>query len=160
MSNPQILVQKLTVHWTKDSRGGRGAAARNAVPLALPRPGPAVAWHAVAFREADAFSSELEAAEQEIPHAIETELSLRVAADLVSILPLSPFGAPLRHRRPPRARIELRQSVRWILNSRDGRDQGWLYTQVVYNVALADAADLMVFTRDPAVVVDERAALR
>ena len=160
MSGSQILIQKLTVQWTKDSRGGRGATARNAVPLALPRPGPEVAWHAIAFREGDAFSPELEAAAQEIPQAVETELSLRVGTDLASILPLPPFGAPLRHRRAPRARIELGQSVRWILNSRDGRDRGWYYVQIVYNVALADPSDLMVFARDPSAVVDERAALR
>ncbi|MFZ2502754.1 MAG: hypothetical protein WAW88_08810 [Nocardioides sp.] len=160
MSSPQILVQRITVHWTKDSRGGRGAAARNTAPLALPMPGHGVVWHAVAFSETDAFSPWLEAADQEVPQAIETELNLKVTADVASFLPLAPFGAPLRHRRPPRARIETGQSVRWILNSRDGRDHGWLYTQVVYNVALADAADTAVFTRDPAVVVDERAALR
>jgi hypothetical protein len=102
----------------------------------------------------------MEAADRQVPQAIETELSLSVTAAAASFLPLAPFGAPLRHRRPPRVRIEAGQSVRWILNSRDGRDHGWFYTQVVYNVALADTADLAVFTRDPAVVVDERAALR
>jgi hypothetical protein len=73
---------------------------------------------------------------------------------------MSPFGAPLRHRRAPRARIESGQSVRWILNSRDGRDHGWYYTQVVYNVAFADPSDLAAFTRSPSLVVDERASLR
>lgn len=102
----------------------------------------------------------MQAAAEELPLSVWSELSLRVATVQVSILPLPPLGAPIRHQRAPRLPIEEGRSVRWILNSRAGRDQGWHYTQVVYNVALADPSDLRVFVREPAAVVDERAVLR
>lgn len=55
-----ILIQRITVEWTKESRGGRGAAVRNSFPEAFTVPpfdqsNDAFIVHSVRFREWENF---------------------------------------------------------------------------------------------------------
>jgi len=159
-SGPRLLVQRIQVSWTKESRGADGAVRRNAVPLAVPWRDSDAAFHSVAAAEESQFQP-VEAWETAVPAEVIRDLDLRTEPQSVSILPaLSGYWMPKRHRRPPRLRIAPNEWARWTINYRLGLDQGWVYGQVTYNVAFAAGEPGSAFAARCAAFVDERAALR
>ena len=86
-----VVVQRVRTSWTKASRGGAGAAARNAAPtvFSLP-PGLHSGLHEVVIRESDAFSPQM--SEQDLS---DPGLVLRSSQALTSIAQRSDVGSRL-----------------------------------------------------------------
>jgi hypothetical protein len=160
-ATPTTHVQCIVVRWTKLSRGGSAATARNAVPLGFSWPDTSNSWHCVnAWEWVDDFAPFM-ATDVELPRSAELDLGIRHEPDSVSVQPsVSPYWMPKRHRRPPRMRLHAGDSVRWILNYRLGLDHGWTYGQVTFNVAYMASDIATLFSTEPARVVDERGSLR
>ncbi len=154
-----VVVQRVRTSWTKASRGGPGAAARNAAPTVFPLPpGLRSGLHDVAMGEADAFS----------PRVSEHDLSrpgivLREVDGLLQVGPpeTSSFSMPPRNRRPPKVRLGPGQWLQWQINYRfgGGWSETWTYRLDTFNVAYGPASS-DVFLGTPTRCVDERGFLR
>ncbi|WP_078943450.1 hypothetical protein [Streptomyces aureus] len=154
-----VVVQRIRTSWTKKSRGGLGAARRNAAPtaFALPRRLNA-ALHEVAMQESDSFEPRVQVRDLSAPGMILREVDglLRVDPPEVSM-----FAMPRRDRRPPAVRLAPGQWLQWQINHRFvGRcDGAWSYRLETFNIVYGSAAP-DVFLGVPARRVDERRALR
>ncbi|MFF3722414.1 hypothetical protein ACFYYM_08605 [Streptomyces erythrochromogenes] len=156
----EITVQWVETSWTKQSRGGEGAARRNAAPVgfAAPRMSSGFA-HFVRMSETDGFEPSTGPRDlREVPVRLRDEGGrLRV---LARVEPLS--GLPPRRRRPPAARLLPGQWVRWQLNYRFTSALGlrdWSYRLDTFNIAYGHV-DRDVFLSEPTVFVDERGPVR
>lgn len=138
-----IVIQRITTFWTKKSRGGKGAIARNAVPEALTLPSFAASAelvvHKVVFDESNAFRRKAEI--QKLTMANDWELNpvrLRLLGDQIQVRCMF-GGAPERW---PRQAFVLSygQWGRLAYNRRfaDSYDGSWRYEKEVFNVAFAD----------------------
>lgn len=156
----QIIVQRVTTTWTKASRGGAGATARNQAPVAFRLP-PGAAWHTVGMAEEDQFEPAHEAGAA-VPEFVCEELGVRIDGGQLSMLPQVPASwMPGRHRRPPRQSVAPGAWLRWSVNYRLGLDRGWTYGLVTWNVAFrAQSCGRELFGGDPPHAVSELAALR
>ena len=126
--------QRVGTTWTKASRGGAGAAARNQCPSAFRLPVDAV-WHSVDMAEENQFEPLHESADV-VPASVREELSLRIRGAQLTMLPqVSAFWIPRRHRRPPRHPVSRGTWLRWTINYRLGLDHGWSYGLVTWNTA-------------------------
>lgn len=163
-----FVVQHVTVEWTKRSRGGAGAARRNAVPhgYALPHPPAGRGVHHVTCRERGEFTAAQEwlplPERGRGPAAAVREHELRLRPDgpaLHVLLEAGAYGMPRRPRRPA-VRLRPGEWLRWLVNARmHGDEDGWWYRLDTYNVVVGPhGAD--VFLGTPTRVVDERAHLR
>ncbi|MFB7331254.1 hypothetical protein ACFC00_06370 [Streptomyces adustus] len=154
-----VVVQRVRTSWTKKSRGGPGAARRNAAPTAfsLP-PGLSTALHEVTMRESDSFEPRMQVRDLSPPGAIHREVDglLRVHPPEVSM-----FAMPRRNRRPPAVRLAPGQWLQWLINYRFVGSCGgaWSYQLETFNIVY-DSAAPDVFLGVPTRRVDERRALR
>ncbi|MET9293349.1 hypothetical protein [Streptomyces sp. NPDC003077] len=156
----EITVQWIRTSWTKESRGGEGAARRNAAPVgfALPCPAPSSA-HVVRMHERNDFApyDSQEDLDRVNVQLREADGRLRVQPRLEPLLAIPP-----RPRRPPAVRLAPGQWVRWQLNYRFSSASGtqdWSYWMDTFNIAYGPVgAD--AFLSEPTVHIDERGALR
>jgi hypothetical protein len=152
------VVQRVRTEWTKASRGGEAATARNAAPIAFPLfSTEAPALHDVVMAEHAAFSPE-HTLRPDLPDESELELRLVEGRLRVRISP-SPWGMPRRHRRPPAVYLEPGRWLRWQINYRFGMDYGWEYRLETWNIAFG-VSDPGTFLGTPDHIIDERASLR
>ena len=174
---PAIIVQEITVWWTKRSRSAPGAAVRNAVPEAFDLPfRPAtmtrfdVVHHEVLVREWFGFDHPEETVEG---HAVTPGVDFRLGCarvepgpDAVQVVYAYDFacgGAPERTTRPrPVLRLRASQWGRVVYNGRfeDRRSGEWLYKKVVVNVAHVGEPWGAAFSGEPSRVFSDLAHLR
>lgn len=160
-------MQWVRTSWTKQSRGGPAAAIRNAAPIAFVLPDAAPSFvHEVTMREASDFrpSTTIRDLPRMQPRMTVEGVSLVESEGGLRVLPLIPtfFDIPPRRRRPPAARLEPGQWIRWQLNYRFSSATGmgnWSYhlhtLNLAYGVTEPDA-----FLRTPTRYIDERGSLR
>ncbi|MEV7026357.1 hypothetical protein [Kitasatospora sp. NPDC093558] len=154
-----LVVQRIRTSWTKASRGGPGAAIRNAAPTAFALPeGLTSALHAISMRESDAFAPHMSVADLSDPGVVlkESDGLLRVHRPEVT-----PFGMPLRNRRPPAVRLAPGEWLRWQINHRfaGGWEGAWTYRLDTFNIAYCPTSP-DVFLGTPTHHIDELAYLR
>ena len=154
-----VVVQWVRTEWTKQSRGGAGAAVRNSVPVgfALPHGRPAV--HEVRLTEWSGFSPVWSAEAREVDRVA---LTLREDDGVLAVqLQDAMRAVPRRWNRPSPVRLERGEWVRWQINHRwvRPRDGGWNYLLTTLNLAYGGVGDLKVFLGVPDRVVDEKARL-
>lgn len=153
-----VIAQLVRTEWTKQSRGGPGAALRNAAPVgfALPSVHPPLT-HVVIMAERDGFepAESLEYARPDRDNIRLTEAGGRLRVALVP----SRMGAPERAFRPNDAWLERGEWLRWQINYRFAFYDSWKYRLDTWNIAYADA-ESGTFTGTPVRRIDERAQLR
>ncbi|MBF6469883.1 hypothetical protein IU427_32685 [Nocardia beijingensis] len=163
----QILLQWVRTSWTKKSRSGAAAAARNTAPIAfeLPVIGRAII-HEVTLNECDAFRpiSTLRDLPASRPEMMIESVSLAEKQGKLRILPTIPalWQIPPRRRRPPAVHVEPGQWIRWQLNYRFSSATGdgdWSYHLHTLNVAYGPTQP-DTFFGTPTRYVDERGSLR
>jgi hypothetical protein len=162
-----IVIQELITTWTAASRGGAGAAQRNATPRVLPLPahaGTGVRHHVVTFDEASAFAPVV-TSDTWLP-ALPERLHCIAFAEAAEGVVVSyqwdrSCGAPRRDLQPPRRLfvVHAGELGRAIHNGRFGGEDRWSYRQVVTNVAVIDEAGRFGGLQ-PAALADLRARLR
>jgi hypothetical protein len=156
------VAQWVRTCWTKASRGGPGAARRNATPVAFSLPsgvGPLV--HEVVMREGQDFVPQFDH-RTDLPTADEVELR-PVDERLRVLLIASAWGMPRRHRRPPAVLLKPGQWLRWHINYRFSGGcpcgEEWSYRLDTLNLAHGPVA-VDTFLGEPHQLVDERGFLR
>jgi hypothetical protein len=157
-----VLAQWVRTSWTKQSRGGRAAARRNAAPVGFAL--PAGRWpivHTIAMHESQDFQPQESVCDGEPDH---TEVILRERDGRLRVeLVVYPCGAPRRSRRPPAVWLDRGEWVRWQINYRFSwpmtRGGEWTYRSDTLNLAYGPTAT-DTFLGDPTRYVDERASLR
>jgi hypothetical protein len=150
-----VLVQRVSTWWTVASRGGPGATARNAVPVAFALPAGMVGGlHEVVVRERDGFGPEVR---QVAETGAEAGALMRGAG-----LPLHVVDGMLRVRPPPAVRLAEGQWLRWQINYRIIGTHGGpsAFLLETFNVLHGRPASAEVFLGVPTRSVDERAYLR
>jgi hypothetical protein len=155
-----VMVQWVSIYWTKRSRGAPGATRRNAVPeaLALPETDPPFV-HEVHMHESDDFTPR-QAVTSGLPPAAHVELT--EADGTLRVLPVlqnSPEWASngLGLRRP--AALRPGQTLRWQANYRFTPDWGWYYRLDMLNICYGKGpAD--IFLDPPFHRINERTHLR
>jgi hypothetical protein len=158
-----FVVQWVRTTWTKRSRGGEAAVARNAAPIAFEIfDGPRPLVHEVTMREADGFAPRSSmhpwsSKDRDRVHVKEVDGRLRVQALIPAM-----FNIPPRRRRPPAVYLQAGQWLRWQLNYRFSSFAGmadWSYHLHTLNLAYGPAAS-DAFLGTPALYIDERGPLR
>ncbi len=163
-----IVIQKLITRWTKESRGGPAADARNATPGALPIPGTApgttgILLHTITFFERDRFAPnptysviEWDAVCELIP---DLELRLDESTLRVRYRYSHALGAP---ERPSGGVTHLGpgQWCRVVHNGRMSFDRGWSYHDTIVNIANGTVEHRTFLESPPLDVDDHRAELR
>ncbi|SDY38910.1 hypothetical protein SAMN05421504_105395 [Amycolatopsis xylanica] len=148
-------LQWVRTSWTKASRGGAGAARRNAVPVAFPVPGGQPA-HEVLMNERDGFEPRMS-----MGATLPADVMLQEEDGLLHVqLLASALGQPFRRYRPPPVRLAKGEWLRWRINYRfvGFCDGSWSYRLDTLNVvAAATAGDL--FLGKPTHLIDERVRL-
>jgi hypothetical protein len=164
----RIAVQRLVVEWTTDSRGGPGAARRNAVPSSLVLPGlpdadDTALVHTVRFDEHAGFTPAPRSPEVVATRELATPLGELEIADEGPTVRIrfrwsTQLGAPRRSDGAP-VRVRHGEWCRVLHNGRRPLESRWIYTQHVLNIGF-DLADRRAFRRTPpAVVSDHREVL-
>ncbi|MCL2581903.1 MAG: hypothetical protein FWE35_05545 [Streptosporangiales bacterium] len=154
----EVIAQLVRTEWTKQSRGGTGAARRNAVPTAflLPSVHPPLT-HTVVMDERDDFepaeSLEYALPDKTIVRLKEADGKLRVQLEAAS-------GLPQRKHRPPAIWLARGEWMQWQINYRfSGYSTEWIYRFDTLNIAYGDAKPDTFTTGLPNRHVDERARL-
>lgn len=156
-----LVVQRITIRWTKASRGGAAAERRNALPAALPLPslaGATVGYllHDVQFLEWENFACRENVAESDaLTHVRLEPVILRVTKAHVAVR----FIWSRRHCGAPKRdahdlfRLEPGDWGRFVCNGRFGADssagRAWEYHMSVFNIASVEDYDRMVFIHYP-----------
>lgn len=154
-----VVAQLVTTWWTKESRGGAAATRRNALPIAFPlddRHRPLT--HTVTMHEDENFEP-LVTVTRDVPDR--AVVQLREADGRLRVMLVS--AQVFVRRRPPAARIEPGQWLRWRMNYRFRTWAGvgpWRYRLDTLNVAFGPGIDDDIFLGTPTKLVDERALLR
>ncbi|MEU3776828.1 hypothetical protein AB0F11_27195 [Streptomyces sp. NPDC032472] len=161
----EAVVQRVRTSWTKQSRGGREAARRNAAPVSFPLPDvPPPFVHEVLMDERDGFRPR-SATRRGLPEAaggFDAAVLLDESDGFLRVLPaVTPFGMPKRWRRPPAVRLARGEWLRWQINHRFAGTHGdlWTYRLDTFNVAYGPVG-AGLFLGAPTRRVDERAVLR
>jgi hypothetical protein len=152
-----VVAQRVRTTWTKRSRGGAAASARNRVPAAFALPAGAVV-HEVHVDESNGF---------------EPRFALRTLDDLDAVLlreadgglgvrvELAPMSWPSREWRPAAVHLRPGEWLRWQINYRFGSTcecgGQWRYRLDTLNLAYGGVPD---FTGTPTRTVIERGDLR
>lgn len=170
-----VIIQAITTHWTKASRGAPHAAARAAVPeaAALPaggRPSDGVFVHELEAVEATGFVLDDITADSRRDLPV-TVAGVKVEIDddhkdqvVVTRLANRWGGWPPRERERVVFRLAAGESGRAIRNARIGGARQWTYSRTVVNVAHLDGDDLgggdLFVATSPTHLVNEEASLR
>lgn len=159
----ETVVQWVRTSWTKQSRGGLGAARRNATPTAFPLPpGSPPFMHEVRMREAEDFQPRSVTHDSMPDSSTDAGVLLREVDGLLRVqLVATPFGMPRRWRRPPAVRLARGEWLRWQINYRFTGSSGgeWAYRLDTLNIVHGPARpDLFLGT--PTRYVNELASLR
>ncbi|MFE9575105.1 hypothetical protein ACFYO1_01865 [Nocardia sp. NPDC006044] len=162
-----IVMQWVRTSWTKNSRGAPAATVRNAAPVAfeLPDVGRAIV-HEVTMKESSHFhaSSTMRDLPPIQPRMTMEGVSLTQVSGVLHVLPVIPphWSLPPLHRRPPAARLEPGQWLRWQLNYRFSSLTGmgdWSYHLHTLNLAYG-LPEPDIFLGTPTRYIDERGSLR
>lgn len=150
-----VMAQRVRTTWTKRSRGGPAATARNRVPVAFPLLADAPI-HAVDVDESTGFEPRFRALD-----ALDGVTLEEVGGALTVWVELAWMGRPTREWRPAPIRLQPGEWVRWQINYRFGAmcacgDQ-WHYRLETLNLAHGAVPD---FTGEPSRTVIERGDLR
>lgn len=147
-SSPVVVIQSICTTWTKASRGGSNATARNAVTEALELPAldfpltdDRSLLHEVVYTERDHFQNpkeKLEPCEQTIPFRYNC---LKLSPNNQSLVLMLEWervwGAPRRHAFPRTTWIlQPGQWGRITYNLRDGGANDWIYKKYVISIGL------------------------
>ena len=168
-----LIIQRITVEWTKLSRGGDAATQRNAVPKAIALPQLACVSgkcfiHDVHFRESGGFRCSESLSESDIQRRVHlAPLFLDVKRDQVEtrfIWSWHECGAPERVS-GSMFRLSSGQWGRFICNGRFGAQtesgNEWRYHKTVFNVAFGESFPGDLFTNTKPTKTESRlAALR
>ncbi len=166
-----ILIQRITVEWTKESRGGRGAAVRNSFPEAFTVPpfdqsNDAFIVHSVRFREWEnfvnledlkCFSTAKEAQIEPLRiHPHEDHLVVRFVWDAMHC------GAPERSSHEI-FHVARGHWGRFLCNGRFGPVSSWgcqwHYHKTIFNIAFVDSLDPSLFVNSQPQSVQDRLAI-
>lgn len=152
-----VVAQKVRTTWTKRSRGGPPAAARNRVPTAYPLPDGA-SLHLVDVDESTGFEPRFTVR----PLGELDRVTLREAdGELAVRVELAPMSWPRRDWRPGPVRLRPGEWLRWQINYRFGSTcecgAEWQYRLETLNLAYGCVPD---FTGEPGHTVIERGDLR
>lgn len=153
----RLVLQTLSVEWTKKSRGAPGATLRNSVPRYLTLPDDVLQserwWrHQVSFHEFADFVPATQHLDV-LAEGFERSVGLRVA-EKDGLLRCyfewsTSVGAPDRSEFAPGGRfafsLEPQQTGRLTYNGRLAFDHGWQYHQVTHNVGWVDECDAQLF---------------
>ncbi|MFD8495324.1 hypothetical protein [Amycolatopsis sp. NPDC059657] len=148
-------VQWVRTSWTKASRGGAGAARRNAAPVAFPVLGTEPV-HEVSMHERDGFEPRM-CTSAHLP----ADVALRQGDGVLHVqLKASGFGRPYRRHRPPPVALAPGEWLRWQINYRfvGCCDGSWSYRLDTLNFVAGSAAS-DPFLGKPTYLIDERARL-
>ncbi|MFD4249957.1 hypothetical protein ACFWQL_09485 [Amycolatopsis thermoflava] len=156
-----VVAQWVRTWWTKESRGGAGAARRSRVPIAFCLPESAAPLvHEVTIRESDGFRP---AARVLTGVPDKTEVDLQEADGALRVMLRSAQFHNLVRRRPPAVRLRPSEWLRWQIDYRFRTYTGhgpWLYRLDTLNLAYRAGPDPEIFLGTPTRRVDERATLR
>lgn len=165
-----LIVQRITAEWTKASRGGDGAADRNAIPDALRLPplagaAPGYLLHDVRFLEWENFECRSDVYESEAQTHIRIEpLFMHATKELVRtrfVWSWHHCGAPERDSHDL-FQLSVGQWGRFTCNGRFGADSAsgrqWRYHETVFNVALTEQFDENLFKQTAPNAEDSRLA--
>ena len=142
-----LIVQRITTEWTKDSRGGEGAIARNTTPDAMELPPLAGRWpsyllHDVRFLEWERFDCLSTVTEADMQSHMRIEpLFLHVTPDHVAVSFVWSWqhcGAPERDSHSL-FQLSVGQWGQFSCNGRFGAESAmgreWSYHKTVFNIA-------------------------
>ncbi|MBD3674153.1 MAG: hypothetical protein HUJ26_11580 [Planctomycetaceae bacterium] len=161
-----IIVQKIKTEWTKASRGGSGASARNATPdaMRLPviaAPHPGFLFHDIRFLESENFQSVPSTRESDAKPLIRIEpLWVRVTKETVAarfVWSWHHCGAPKR-KSHDLFRLSIGEWGRFTCNGRFGAESStgreWVYHKTVFNIGFILEPDENLFLDKKPVTTD------
>lgn len=160
-----IVVQVITITWTKASRGAPGAVERAAVAEVAPVPSAGTApvlVHEVEAHESAGFAVIDRGTRAPGPLPIDVagvRLDDRDGVVAVTRMATTRDGWPPRPYDRPAFRLESGQWGRLLRNSRHSDHDGWRYSKVIMNVGNLAGVRTDAFTGDPVATIDEQAAL-
>lgn len=155
MTTPLIVIQRITIEWGKDARGGELANRRGQVPKQISLPvltklNSSALVHDVKFTDYDAFAKADERVYQydDPISAQPPELELQLVDDSLLIIPYTsnPLG------RGKKAKLIFGQTAKYEWNERLVLDHTWRYKHIIINVGLSDAHSLGGFFNKTPVV--------
>ena len=151
------MAQRVRTTWTKQSRGGPAASARNRVPITFPFP-EGVELHEVNVDESTGFSPRFAVR----PLTELDGVKLReVDGELSVLVELAPMSWPKREFRPAPVHLRPGEWLRWQINYRFGSTcecgGQWRYRLETLNLAYGGRPD---FSGKPTRSVIERGDLR
>lgn len=158
MEGVDVIAQLVRTKWTKRSRGGAGAARRNATPTAflLPSVHPPLT-HTVVMDERDGFEP---AESLEYARPDNAIVLLKEVYGRLRVHPGAANGLPQRKRRPPAVWLAHGEWIQWQVNYRfSGYSIEWIYRLDTWNIAYGEAKPDTFTTGTPTRYVDERARL-
>jgi hypothetical protein len=152
-----IIVQQISVTWSKRERGAPAATVRNALPRAVPvicSSGAYLYQHHRFSRRGDGDGYSHHLREDRVSDLVPTacqDLSLSLDADRLSVrISGSRLGKPIRGASEV-IQLALGQTVRFMANGRHTYSDGdwvyWYYSREIYNVALVAEPTPDLFTR-------------
>jgi len=162
-----VVVQRISTWWTKESRGAPAATARNTAPIAFELPPDfAFGLHDIVMREATGFEPQSHTGELADAELGEAGLGLpvQVIGRTLHVRPPEryPGSVVIRNRRPPAVNLDAGQWVRWQINhcliSWSGGPSH--YVLETYNVYFGPPPEPGIFLDTPTRSVDERSRLR
>ena len=168
---PTICIQEFYTSWTKRSRGGSGAVARNNVPEALPLPevaqvsdSPTVLKHLLVYKEQDNFFERARDSFEigkSIPHRLQGICIAYANGELRVSWNQWGVGAPKRPAIPqPVLVLQRDQWGRVLFNGRQNWEGPWWYERWVYNIGLFTRPNRDVFVAtEPAKIFSMMASL-
>jgi hypothetical protein len=172
-SLPPIIIQNICTSWTKASRGGINASARNRTPeawklpaLPIPSSENALFLHEIVYGEQDLFQHPIERLKQrEITNPFRHDCfkfsfqgnTLRITFEWERS-----YGVPKRLNFPrTEFFLQEHQWMRIIYNLRTSYDYGWGYKKQIYNISFFSLASPNIFTEEvPAHTYIDMAQLR
>ncbi len=169
-----FIVQEISVIWTKDSRGGKNASLRNAVPLALPLVNlPSVTGDDLTVIHAKSIYHENEQFKPPTPQITAKPVSagsklyfpgIRIKfapqnAEITYTYSSTAVGAPTRYPASKTVTINMGEWARVMFNGRFGWDAEWSYKQTVLNIGMCENVERGAFLGEPPHIIRDMADL-
>lgn len=171
-----LVIQDISTHWSKLSRGGKYASLRNSIPEALPiqyipetQSGLRLLHHRVVFSESKVFESPFtEVVSEELSpeyngHFGCTEIEVRNNKIFAKYAHnWNCGGAPMRWWSSQTVQLALGTWIRIRSNGRfsKGWESYWTYHKTVLNIGYFKRLPINVFFSNPSQVLDDMAVLR